>query len=108
MIVLSRRQVLTPSRLVRPLLAVFAVFYLLFHALHGERGIYAYLRDKRELSALQAELSKTKTERETVERRVAHMRDGSIDPDLLDEQMRRMMGVMKPGEVIILGDEAGK
>ena len=82
---------------------VFAVFYLLFHALHGERGIYAYIRDTRELSQLQHSLEATRLEREQVELRVRHMRDGSIDPDLLDEQMRRMMGVMTPGEVVILG-----
>lgn len=101
-LVLSRKQGLTPSRLFRPLLAVFAVFYLLFHALHGERGIYAYFRDKRQLAELQQALEKTRDEREKVELRVKHMRDGSIDADLLDEQMRRMMGVMKPGEVVLL------
>ncbi len=103
MIVLSRRQVSKPSRLVRPLLMVFAIFYLLFHALHGERGIYAYIRDARELSQMQQSLEVTRAQREQVELRVRHMRDGSIDPDLLDEQMRRMMGVMKPNEVVILG-----
>ncbi len=102
MIVLSRKQNLSLSRLVRPLLAVFAVFYLLFHALHGERGIYAYIRNTRELAQLQAELAQTKAQREEVELRVQHMRDGSLDLDLLDEQMRRMMGVMKPGEVVML------
>lgn len=105
MIVSLRRQRIAPSRLIRPLLAVFAVFYLLFHALHGERGIYAWIRDTRELRALQAELARTKDERERVELRVDHMRNGSIDPDLLDEQMRRMMGVMKPGEVVLLHSE---
>lgn len=102
MIVLSRKQPLTPIRLVRPLLAVVAIFYLLFHALHGERGIYAYIRDKRELANLQTELAQTKAQREQVELRVKHMRDSSLDLDLLDEQMRRQMGVMKPGEVMIL------
>lgn len=99
---MPRKAGLTPLRLLRPLLAVFAVFYLLFHALHGERGIYAWIRDQRELRALQTEFEATKAERETVERRVRHLRDGSIDPDLLDEQMRRMMGVMKQGEVMVL------
>ncbi len=104
---MSRKTGLTPSRLLRPLLAVFAVFYLLFHALHGERGIYAWIRDQRELRAVQAELETTKAAREKIELNVRHLRDGSIDPDLLDEQMRRMMGVMKPGEVMVLEDSVG-
>lgn len=102
MISITRRQGMAPSRLVRPLLAVFAVFYLLFHALHGERGIYAYIRDKRELAALKSDLETTRAQRQKVELRVSHLRDGSLDPDLLDEQMRRMMGVMRQGEVIVL------
>lgn len=84
---------------------VFAVFYLLFHALHGERGIYAYIRDARELNQLKQSLEETRIRREQVELWVRHMRDGSIDPDLLDEQMRRMMGVMTQGEVVILGQK---
>jgi len=101
-IIRSRKQTLTAARLVRPMLAVFAMFYLMFQALHGDRGIYAYLRDKRELAELQADLAKTKAEREKTELRVSHMRNGSLDLDLLDEQMRRMLGVMKQGEVVML------
>ncbi len=97
-----QKQPLTRARLMKPLLALCAVFYLCFSALHGDRGIYALLRDQRELAALQQELAQTKAERERVELRVSHLRSGSLDLDLLDEQMRRMLGVMKKGEVVVL------
>lgn len=105
MMVRARRQALTPARLVKPLLLVFAVFYLLFHSLHGERGLYALVKEQRRLSALQTELSEVKTEREATELRVSHLRDNNLDLDLLDEQMRRMLGVMKPGEVVMLNND---
>ena len=102
MMVRARRQVMTPGRLVKPLLLVFAVFYLMFHALHGERGLYALVKEQRQLTAVNQELASTKNERERLELRVSHLRDNNLDLDLLDEQMRRMLGVMKPGEVVML------
>ena len=103
----TRRQVLTPARLVKPLLMVFAIFYLTFHVLHGERGLYALWRDQRELQTTQTELAKVRSEREQLELRVSHLRDNSLDLDLLDEQMRRMLGVMKPGEVVLMNPAQG-
>ena len=102
MMVRARRQAMTPARLMKPLLLVFAVFYLMFHALHGERGLYALVKEQRQLSAVSEELKQTRIERERVELRVSHLRDTNLDLDLLDEQMRRMLGVMKPGEVVLL------
>lgn len=103
MLVRAKRQPLTPARLIKPLLALCAVFYLCFSALHGDRGLYALLREKRELAQLQQELATTRAEREKVELRVSHLRSNALDLDLLDEQMRRMLGVMRPDEVVVLG-----
>jgi cell division protein FtsB len=98
---------MTPGRLVKPLLLVFGVAYLMFHALHGDRGLYALVREQRELREVNRQLSEVKAEREQTELRVSHLRDNSLDLDLLDEQMRRMLGVMKPGEVVMLtGDKS--
>lgn len=97
-----QKPILTPVRLVRPLFIVAGMFYLGYHAMHGERGLYALVREQHEKAVLEQELAKTKAEREKVELRVSHLRDGSLDLDLLDEQMRRMLGVMKPGEIVVL------
>ena len=95
-------QNLSPARLMKPLLIVFAVFYLSYHVMHGERGLFALIREQHQQEVLQTELSATKTQRIALEQRVAHFRDNSLDLDLLDEQMRRMMGMMKPNEVVVL------
>lgn len=102
MIVHVKRQNLTPLRLVRPLLWMFVAFYMGYHTLHGERGLYALVRDQREQVQLANELAATQKQRKAMELRVSHLRDNSLDRDLLDEQMRRMMGVMKKGEIVVL------
>lgn len=95
-------QKLSPMRLMRPLLIVCAVFYLAYHVMHGERGLFALIRETHEHEVLQTQLQETKMKRVAMEQRVRHMRDDSLDLDLLDEQMRRMMGMMQPDEVVIL------
>jgi cell division protein FtsB len=107
MMVRVKRPSLTPMRLMRPLMWMFVAFYMGYHTLHGERGIYALLRDNREVIQLEHDLAKTKVTREAMQLRVSHLRDGSLDRDLLDEQMRRMLGVMQKGEVIVLMGEQG-
>jgi cell division protein FtsB len=107
MMVRVKRQNLTPMRLVRPLLWMFIAFYMGYHTLHGERGLFALMRDRHEVTQLTTELERTKSEREMMERRVSHLRDNSLDRDLLDEQMRRMLGVMKKGEIVVLTGQQG-
>ncbi|MFZ4124781.1 MAG: FtsB family cell division protein [Rickettsiales bacterium] len=89
-------------RLMRPLLIVFAVFYLAYHVMHGERGLFALIRETHEHEVLQTQLHDTKMKRLAMEQRVSHFRDDALDLDLLDEQMRRMMGMMQPNEVMVL------
>ena len=107
MMVRVQKSTLTPARLFRPLLIVCMVFYLSYHALHGERGLYALVRERNERAQLTTELAQAKAERERMELRVSHLRDGSLDLDLLDEQMRRMLGVMKPGEIVVMEGDKG-
>lgn len=97
-----QRSAMTPARMIRPLLFVFAIFYLSYHALHGERGLSALFREQHERAQLETELKEKRAEREGLELKVSHLRDDSLDLDLLDEQMRRMLGVMKQGEVVVM------
>ncbi len=102
MLMRVKKQPLTPMRLARPLMWMLLAFYMGYHTLHGDRGLYALMRDRREAAELEQELAATKSQREKMELRVSHLRDASLDRDLLDEQMRRMMGVMHKGEIVML------
>lgn len=88
-------------RFARPLLLALVLFYLAFHAVSGERGLYAWFREARKLEALKAELASTTAQREDYERNIALLKSGGIDPDMLDEQVRRTLGFSAPDEVVV-------
>lgn len=89
----------------RSLLLVFIVFYLCFHAVSGERGVYAWFKVSRELEVVKAELVDARTEREILEAKVKLLSSGAVDLDMLDEQARKILGFADPNEMVILKKE---
>jgi cell division protein FtsB len=89
-------------RFMGPLFFSAAVCYLAFHALSGERGIYAFLKQSRNLDASQQELAKLSAERKALENNVHLLSDDSLDLDLLDEQARRVLGKVDQHEVVVI------
>ncbi len=84
-----------------PLLLAVSIFYLTFHSLAGERGVYALLKEERKLEILTADLKQTEAERKDIEHRVRLLSSGSLDLDLLDEQSRSILGVSGESELVI-------
>lgn len=78
------------------------VFYFAYHALNGERGIYAYFKQSRNLEVSQAELVRLTNQRAELEKRVHLLSNASLDLDLLDEEARRTLGSARKGEVVVL------
>ena len=102
MIFTTRIEPLDLRRISGPLFFAAAVFYLSFHALSGERGIYALFKETRELEIAQAQLAELSAERVELEHRVRLMNSGSLDMDLLDEEARRELGMAGSDEVMVL------
>ena len=84
-----------------PLLLAFGVVYLVFHLFSGERGLYALLKENRKLEILRAELKDVQTKNEEMDHRVKAMSNGSLSLDMLDEQVRRVLGYAPHNEVVI-------
>ncbi len=76
--------------------------YLAFHTLHGEAGLYALAVQSFKKEKLEQELAEVRAEREFMEQKVTMMRAASLDPDLLDEEARKMLGYAASDEWIIL------
>jgi cell division protein FtsB len=89
------------EKMAGPLILAVGIFYLTFHALSGERGVYALLKEERKREVLQAELKDIITQRKDLEHRVRLMSAGSIDLDLLDEQSRSILGNAGEKEMVI-------
>jgi cell division protein FtsB len=82
--------------------AASAIAYFGFHAVNGNHGMMArrhYEEQKRELSL---ELGRLKEDKAALERRVALLKAESLDPDMLDEKAREMLGLASPSEVVVL------
>lgn len=84
-----------------PLILSLGIFYFTFHALSGERGLYALLKEQRHLEVLKAELSDVTSQRKDLEHRVRLLSAGSLDRDLLDEQARSVLNEADPDEVMV-------
>jgi cell division protein FtsB len=83
---------------------IVALAYFAWHAVHGQRGLLAWVDLSRELEQRRAELAELRAERVAIERRVDGLRPDAIDPDLLEEELRKL-GYVGERELIILTPE---
>ena len=75
--------------------------YFGYHALHGSYGFLAWIDTSRDLEVARQELAKLSAERQRLEADVAAFQPDLLDRDLLEEQLR-LLGYVRPNEVIIL------
>ncbi len=90
-----------PRRALGPLLCVLIMFYLGFHAVSGERGLFALFKETRRLEQLTAQLSDIRSNREQMEKKIKLMSNASLDLDMLDERARTVLGLAGKDEVVL-------
>jgi len=90
--------------IVVPAMMISLLGYFTYHALQGQNGLLAYLRLDKELAVQERLVADIAAEREALEHRVHLMRPSSIDPDMLDEQVRSILGYAGDSEVVIYLD----
>lgn len=86
-----------------PVICFAAIGYFAYHAMEGEHGINAYTRLTLQIRDTRVALAEVTAERQTLERRVSLLRASGLDADMLDEQGKKVLGLIKPGERVILG-----
>lgn len=75
--------------------------YFSWQAERGARG-FSYQKNLTEqLAKFTAQLETIKTDRSTLEARVAELRPDAIDPDLLDEMARKNLGFVSPDQIVV-------
>ncbi|MDX2074230.1 MAG: septum formation initiator family protein [Alphaproteobacteria bacterium] len=84
-----------------PLLCVLMMFYLGFHAVSGERGLFALFKETRKLELLTAELNGIRENRAEMEKKIKLMSNNSLDLDMLDERARTVLGLAGKDEVVL-------
>lgn len=89
------------SAVILPLLAMLLIGYFAFYTFFGERSLLRLMRLETEIQTTQEKLDGAQGEHDAIAARVNRMRPGSIDPDLLDEQVRRTLNYTAPDEIVI-------
>lgn len=84
------------------LISGFIVIYFGFHSFCGERNIYRYFALKNEISQAQKVAQQYALKKQTLQRKVEHLSDISLDADLLDERARVVLNMAADDEFIIL------
>lgn len=93
------------KRVAGPFMLILIMFYLGFHLVSGERGVLALFRETRKFEIVNAQLIEAKAKRQALENKVRLMSDGSLDLDMLDEQVRRVLGMANKNEIVYFDEE---
>jgi cell division protein FtsB len=94
-----RRTILTALGLYS--FAALFIGYFAVNAFTGNHGLRAQADLDQQMAAMQSELKHLKAERALWERRVALLRSDKIDPDMLDERARALLGLVDPRDLIL-------
>lgn len=94
------------NRSISQFLASFLSFglflYFAYHLMHGDRGYFAWRGLQEKLADGQVRYEQKIVERIALENRVKRLRPDSLDPDLLDERARVVLGFVRPEEKVII------
>lgn len=85
-----------------PVLGVLVVGYFTYHALHGDRGIFALWRLEQSVAEAEQLHTTIDAKRAQLESRVRLLHPDSLDPDMLEERARAMLNFAHPGEHVFL------
>lgn len=76
--------------------------YFSYHLIQGERSYMRFLSLNQSVAALEQKTADLKDKRHELETRVAMMRPGSVNRDLLEERARVVLGFRREGEKDLL------
>ena len=75
--------------------------YFIFHFINGSRGLISYFEIQDELEQKREQLATLKRDAGALENRVRLMRDGQVDPDMLEEQAKILIKMYAKDEYLL-------
>lgn len=82
-------------------LAFLLGLYFTFASVQGDFGLFRRVQIAAEAEALTAELDRLRVEFAALENRTRRMSDAFLDLDLLDQQARDVLGLVRADEVVL-------
>ena len=77
------------------------VAYFAYHAAAGQQGLGAWSDKQAELAEKKAVLAKLEAENAALQKDIARLIPGQVDPDLVEFLARRDLGFVYPGELVL-------
>jgi len=84
---------------------IFFTFVIVVDAVAGEKGLLALLQARREYAALERSLDRARAENADLREHARRLRE---DPSAVEEQARRELGLIKPGELVFFVKDVDK
>lgn len=92
------------GRFVLPLITAAFLSYFGYHSVNGDLGLVATEVFERQRLERLSELQKLTEKRQSLERQVQLLSDGSLEKDILDEIARYQLNVSREDEIVIFNN----
>ena len=79
--------------------------YFVWSAVNGGRGLRAKEAYRAQMAKLDTELTDLTNQRKQLERRVQMMSPNSLDRDLLEEEARTVLGLVRESELVVFAPQ---
>ncbi|MBY0420898.1 MAG: septum formation initiator family protein [Parvularculaceae bacterium] len=86
---------------IAPLLIAAYIAYLGYGAIAGAAGLTVLGRLQKEERELAAEVAAIKAKREALQQRADLLHPNSLDPEMMEERIRAVLGYVREGDVVI-------
>ncbi|MEL6734344.1 MAG: septum formation initiator family protein [Pseudomonadota bacterium] len=97
-----RRKSRSMTRFIAPLATLLILGYFSFHAFNGHYGVRARIVMEQQIAVLEKDLAERTAARTELEHRVSLIRDGSLEKDMVDEQVRSQLNMARPHEIVLM------
>ena len=78
------------------------VAYFAYHAFAGEQGLGTWTDKQTELADKKQHLAMLESENAALQKDIARLTPGQVDPDLVEYLARRDLGFVYPGELVLV------
>ncbi len=89
-------------RLTGTFFACLIVGYFIYHSIWSDHGILTLQEIDHEILLIEADLADVAAQRTYLENRLALLHPESLDPDMIEEQGRRLLNYTHPHDILIL------
>src|SRR5436190_22029995 len=96
-----QHMLLRPRQILAPVIFATVFGYFGYHLVNGDRGLRAMPHLQREVLVAEQNLAEAEATRKIWERRVAALRNQSLDPDMLEERARVLLNFARKDDIVI-------